>query len=126
ITTRSVTESAAGVPNGTGFFFPLDAAFVAAGVPALGSVRDEMSIGRSRYDGLNISYRQRGVGMGLGRTKLDLIVNYTLAKEQGYNQDGGSFRYYPHDPTHPLSADNFGPGFNDERHHFTLAGIWSL
>ena len=34
-----------------GFFKPLTAAFTAAGVPVLGSVRDEQSIGRSRYDG---------------------------------------------------------------------------
>jgi hypothetical protein len=42
-----------------GLIRPMDAAFAAAGQTRLGSVRDEMSIGRSRYDGLNFSYRQR-------------------------------------------------------------------
>ena len=62
---------------------------MAAGVPVLGSVRDEQSIGRSRYDGMNVSYRQRGFH------KTDLTMNYTLARAVGYNEDGGSFRYYP-------------------------------
>jgi outer membrane receptor for ferrienterochelin and colicin len=103
-----------------GFTRPFDAAFIAAGVPVLGSVRDETSGGRSRYDGLNISYRQRGFH------KLDLMTNYTLARSVGYGQDGGSFRYYPRDPQHPLNVNEFGPAFNDERHHLTLAATAHL
>jgi hypothetical protein len=103
-----------------GFFQPLDAAFAAAGVPRLGSVRDEQSIGRSRYDGMNVSYRQRAFH------KTDLTMNYTLARAVGYDEDGGSFRYYPRDPQHPLAASEFGPSFNDERHHFTVAATAHL
>ena len=103
-----------------GFFFPLDAAFNAAGVPVLGSLRDEQSIGRSRYDGLNLSYRQRNFH------KLDLMTNYTLSRSVGYGQDGGSFRYYPRDPQHPLAPAEFGPAFNDERHHLTLSATGHL
>jgi len=125
ITTRSVTENATtGVPvcsaSSCGFFRPLDAAFLAAGVPLLGSVRSEESIGRSRYDGMNISYRQRGFH------KVDLIANYTLARAVGYDQDGGSFRNYPRDPQKPFSPFEFGPSFNDERHHVTIAGTVNL
>lgn len=124
ITTRSLTEDSNGSPvcsvSSCGFFRPLDAAFTAAGVPVLGSVRNEESVGRSRYDGLNISYRQRGFH------KLDLIANYTLSKAQGYDQDGGSFRYYPRDPQHPFSPFEYGPSFNDERHHVTIGAIWNL
>ncbi len=131
ITTRSLTETGlnstapgSGVPvcsaSSCGFFRPLDAAFLAAGVPLLGSVRNEESIGRSRYDGMNISYRQRGFH------KLDLIANYTLARAVGYDQDGGSFRYYPRDPQKPLSPFEFGPASNDERHHVTIAGTVNL
>jgi hypothetical protein len=125
ITTRSITED----PNtlapvcsasSCGFFRPLDAAFTAAGVPVLGSVRNEESIGRSRYDGMNISYRQRGFH------KVDLIANYTLARAVGYDQDGGSFRYYPRDPQKPFSPFEFGPSFNDERHHVTIAATVNL
>jgi hypothetical protein len=124
ITTRSVTEDAGGNPVCTvgscGFFFPLDAAFTKAGVPVLGSVRDEASIGRSRYDAMNISYRMRGFH------RMDVIANYTLARAVGYGQDGGSFRYYPRDPQNPLSPFEFGPAFNDERHHLTMAAIVNL
>ncbi|HXO38245.1 MAG TPA: hypothetical protein VN872_06385, partial [Candidatus Acidoferrum sp.] len=112
------TVSRTGAPGG--FFRPFDAAFKAAGVPVLGSVRDETSGGRSRYDGMNLSYRQRGFH------KTDLTLNYTLARAVGYNQDGGSFRYYPRDPQHPLNANEFGPSFNDERHHLTVAGTSRL
>ncbi len=123
IQTTKKTEDAAG--NGActplcGFFFPLDAAFKAAGVPVLGSVRDEMSIGRSRYDGMNVSYRQRAFH------KTDLTMNYTLARAVGYDQDGGSFRYYARDPQQPLAANEFGPSFNDERHHLTIAATAHL
>jgi hypothetical protein len=112
------TLSRTGAPGG--FFRPLDAAFNAAGVPVLGSLRDEQSIGRSRYDGLNISYRQRNFH------KLDLMTNYTLSRSVGYAQDGGSFRYYPRDPQNPLSPFEFGPAFNDERHHLTMAATAHL
>lgn len=125
ITTRSVTEDPTTLapvctPASCGFFFPLDAAFKAAGVPVLGSLRDETSGGRSRYDGMNLSYRQRNFH------HMDLTVNYTLARAVGYNEDGGSFRYYPLDPQKPLDSSNFGPAFNDERHHLTVAGVISL
>lgn len=123
IQTTATTEDAA--KNGActplcGFFQPLDAAFKAAGVTPLGSLRDEMSIGRSRYDGLNFSYRQRAFH------KTDLTANYTLARAVGYNEDGGSFRYYPRDPQNPLAPNEFGPAFNDERNHLTLAATAHL
>ncbi|HZE81388.1 MAG TPA: carboxypeptidase regulatory-like domain-containing protein [Candidatus Polarisedimenticolia bacterium] len=103
-----------------GLIRPMDAAFATAGQTRLGSVRDEQSIGRSRYDGMNISYRQRSFH------KIDLSVNYTLARAVGYNEDGGSFRYYPRDPNRPFAPEDFGPAFNDERHHLTISGIWNL
>lgn len=103
-----------------GLIRPMDAAFAAAGQTRLGSVRDEMSIGRSRYDGLNFSYRQRAFH------KVDLSVNYTLARAVGYDEDGGSFRYYPRDPNRPFAPEDFGPAFNDERHHITASGIWNM
>jgi hypothetical protein len=114
ITTTVKTNTAGG------FFQPLDAAFASAGVPVLGSLRDEQSIGRSRYDGMNLSFRQRSFH------KMDLTVNYTLARAVGYNEDGGSFRYYPRDPQNPLAPNEFGPSFNDERHHLTIAATSHL
>ncbi|HLW54281.1 MAG TPA: TonB-dependent receptor [Candidatus Angelobacter sp.] len=119
VTPNNITTlSRTGLPGG--FFRPLDAAFTAAGQPVLASVRDEASIGRSRYDAMNISYRQRGFH------RTDLIANYTLARAVGYDEDGGSFRYYPRDPQNPLGANEFGPAANDERHHLTLAATSHL
>jgi len=119
VTPNNITTlSRNGQPGG--FYRPLDAAFASAGVPALGSVRNEEAIGRSRYDGMNISYRQRGFH------RVDLLANYTLARAVGYDQDGGSFRYYPRDPRNPFSPNEFGPAFNDERHHVTIAGTVNL
>lgn len=103
-----------------GFVKPLSAAFASAGVPVLGSVREETSSGRSRYDGMNLSFRQRGFH------KMDLTLNYTLARAMGYDEDGGSFRYYPRDPARPFQAADFGPAFNDERHHLTFAATAHL
>ncbi|HST79059.1 MAG TPA: TonB-dependent receptor [Verrucomicrobiae bacterium] len=119
VTPNNITTlSRTGAPGG--FFRPFDAAFIAAGVPLLASVRDEQSIGRSRYDGMNISYRQRNFH------KVDLMTNYTLSRSVGYGQDGGSFRYYPRDPQRPLDPAEFGPAFNDERHHVTVAATGHL
>jgi len=118
--TAGHAPTCAPLPTGCGFFKPLDAAFASAGVPILASVRDEVSGGRSRYDAMNISYRQRGFH------RTDLTVNYTLARAVGYGQDGGSFRYYPRDPQNPLSPFEFGPAANDERNHITIAATAHL
>ncbi len=119
VTPNNITTlSRTGAPGG--FFRPLDAAFAAAGVPVLGSVRDEASIGRSRYDGLNISYRQRAFH------HVSLGVNYTLARALSYGGGGGSFRNYPRDPQNPFTPNDLGPSFNDERHHLTVSGIWRM
>src|SRR5690242_8426055 len=99
---------------------PLDAAFAAAGLPVLGSVRDEQSIGRSRYDGMNVSYRQQM------SHHFSLQANYTLARALAYGDTGTSFRNYPRDPHNPFSPFEFGPTFNDERHHVTLSGVAAL
>jgi hypothetical protein len=103
-----------------GFARPLDAAFAAAGQTVLSSVRDEQSINRSRYDGMNLSYRQQMV------RHLSLNANYTLAKAQAYGVGGGSFRNYPQDPRNPFSPFEYGPTPNDERHHITVSAIADL
>jgi hypothetical protein len=105
---------------------PLSAAFVAAGVPKLGRVMDEESINRSRYDGLNLSYRQR-------MTKhFSTNANYTLSRAMGWAIESGGtdassgFRNYPHDPLNIWDPRDFGPTPNDERHHVTISGIVEL
>jgi outer membrane receptor protein involved in Fe transport len=102
---------------------PLSDAFVAAGVPDLGRVMNEESINRSRYDGLNFSYRQH-------LTKhFSVNANYSLSRAYGWAVESGgadatsSFRNYPHDPLNLWDPRDFGPTPNDERHHVTLSGI---
>jgi outer membrane receptor protein involved in Fe transport len=105
---------------------PLSAAFAAAGVPVLGRVTDEQSVNRSRYDGLNISYRQH-------MTKhFSLNANYTLSRAMGWGVESGGadassgFRNYPHDPLNIWDLRDFGPTPNDERHHISASGIVQL
>lgn len=126
VTPNNITTlSRTGQPGG--FYRPFDAAFAAAGVPVLGSVRDEQSIGRTRYDGLNFSYHLRAA------KNLWLTSNYTLSRAMGYDIGVGvvapvgvSFRNYPRDPHNPLSPLDFGPTQNDERHHATVSAIWNM
>jgi outer membrane receptor protein involved in Fe transport len=105
---------------------PLSDAFAAAEVPVLGRVMDEQSVNRSRYDGMNISYRQRMT------RHVSVNANYTLSRAMGWSvQSGGAdassgFRNYPHDPLNIWDPRDFGPTDNDERHHISLSGIIQL
>ncbi len=99
---------------------PLDAAFAAAGLPRLNSIRDEQSIGRSHYDGLNVSYRQRMTH------HFSVNANYTLSWAYSFDGGGGSFRNYPRLSTAPFASYEWGPTPNDERHHITFSGIFDL
>lgn len=96
-------------------------AFQGAGQPVLASVRDEQSINRNRYDGVNFSFRQR-----MSR-HFSLNANYTLARAQGYDYGGFSgFRNYARNGYDPFAPYEFGPTSNDERHHVTISGLVNL
>ncbi len=99
---------------------PFTAALTAAGQPNLASVRDEQSIGRSHYDGVNLSYRQQMTH------HISVNANYTLAWAYGFGSGGGSFRNYPRLSTDPFASYEWGPTPNDERHHITFSGIFDL
>ena len=100
-----------------------DAEWAAAGQPVLNSIRAEKSIGRSLYDGLNFSYRQRMA------SHFSLNANYTVAWARGWGSGtpgsagGASFRNYPRNAYAPFASYEFGPTGNDERHHITISGI---
>jgi hypothetical protein len=106
--------------NGACCSRPLDAAFAAAGQPRLNSVRNDESIGRSHYDGVNFSFRQRMTH------RVQFAANYTLAWAYSYDAGGGSFRNYPRLSTNPFASYEWGPSPNDERHHVTVSGIVDL
>jgi len=100
---------------------PLTAAFEAAGQPVLNSVRNDTSINRNRYDGLNFSFRQR-----MSR-HFSLNANYTLAWANGYDYGGFSaFRNYARNGYDPFASYEYGPTSNDERHHITISGLVEL
>lgn len=99
---------------------PLDSAFDDAGVPRLGSIREEEAIGRTRYDGLNLSYRRR-----LSR-HFSINANYTLSRAVGWGVTADGFRNYPHDARDPWNVLDFGDTPNDERHHISFSSIVQL
>ena len=100
---------------------PLDPAFAAnPSIPELASVRNEESIGREHYDGINFSFQQRMTN------RFQLQANYTLAWAYGYGSGGGSFRDYPKLSTAPFAPWEWGPSPNDERSHITVAGVVNL
>ncbi|MBO0723974.1 MAG: hypothetical protein J2P52_00115, partial [Blastocatellia bacterium] len=99
---------------------PLDAAFVAAGLPKLGRIDVESSVGRSRYDGLNISYRRRLT------QRFSVNASYVLSRAVGYNGDAAAFRDRATDVDNIFAAHDFGPTPNDERHRFVVSGLVDL
>jgi hypothetical protein len=107
--------------NGVCCVRPLDAAFAAnPNIPELASVRDEQSIGRSHYDGINLSYRRRM------SNRFSINANYTASWAYSFDSGGGSFRNYARTDTAIFAPWEFGPSPNDERHHVTVSGIVDL
>jgi outer membrane receptor protein involved in Fe transport len=108
--------------NGACCTRPLDAAFAASNppLPELGTVRVDESINREHYDGVNFSFRQRM------SHRFQLTANYTLGWAYSYDGGGGSYRNYPRLSTNPFASYEWGPSFNDERHHVTVSGIVDL
>ncbi|PYX85185.1 MAG: hypothetical protein DMG68_18535, partial [Acidobacteria bacterium] len=102
---------------------PLTPSFQAANQPVLNSVRNEASVNRSRYDGVNFSFRQRM------SHRFSLNANYTLAWAYGYDSGGGTdtfFRNYARDGYHLLGRQEWRPSTTDERHHVTISGLVDL
>jgi carboxypeptidase family protein/TonB-dependent receptor-like protein len=98
----------------------LDAAFVAAGLPKLGRIDLESAVGRSRYDGLNLSYRRRL------SNRFSLNTSYVLSRAVAYNGDAGAFRNRATDVNDIFAEHDFGPTPNDERHRVVVSGLVDL
>jgi hypothetical protein len=97
---------------------PLSAAFSAAGLPVLGRIDNEESIGRSRYDGMNVSFRRRL------SNHFSINTSYVLSKAVAYKGNAAAFRNRPSDPRDPFNPIDFGPVPNDERHRFVFSGVF--
>ncbi len=98
----------------------LEAAFVAAGLPKLNRIDVEESVGRSRYDGLNISYRRR-----MSR-RFSINTSYVLSRSLAYNGHAASFRNRATNVDNIFAAHDLGPTPNDERHRWVLSGVVQL
>jgi len=99
---------------------PLSAAFAAAGVPVLGRIDDEASVGRSRYDGLNISYRRRL------HQRFTINATYTLSRALAYNGNAAAFRNRASNHFDYFAPYEFGPVPNDTRHRFSMSSVINL
>lgn len=100
----------------------LTAALIDANQPVLNRIDDEQSIDRSRYDGLNLSYRRR-----LAR-RVSINSSYVLSRAVCYRcyLGAASFRNRPADPFNPFAKSDFGYAPSDERHRFVFSGIIDL
>ncbi|HEU0176062.1 MAG TPA: carboxypeptidase regulatory-like domain-containing protein [Blastocatellia bacterium] len=98
----------------------LDAAFVAAGLPKLGRIDVESSVGRARYDGLNLSYRRRL------SNRFSVNASYVLSRAVAYNGASAAFRNRATDVDDIFAGHDFGPTPNDERHRFVVSGLVDL
>lgn len=99
----------------------LTAAFQAANQPVLASINEASSAGRSRYDGLNVTYRRR-----MSR-HFSAITSYILSKAVGYDGSAASFGNIAVNPFNPFDPNvDYGPVPNDERHRWTFGGVFEL
>jgi hypothetical protein len=99
---------------------PLTAALAAAGQPVLGRVDLEVSTGRSRYDGVNISYRRRL------HNNFTVNATYTLSRALAYNGNSAAFRNRAWNPFNYFAPTELGPTPNDSRHRFSMGSVINL
>lgn len=105
----------------------LAADFVRAGLPAnrLADVVSEESIGRSRYDGLNIQLRRRF------SNRMTFQASYVLSRSIAYTGAANTvatagFGGLAQDQNKILDPSELGPSSNDERHRFVFSGVFDL
>lgn len=105
----------------------LAADFVRAGLPAnrLADIVSEESIGRSRYDGLNIVLRRRFT------SRYTFQASYVLSRSIAYagaanTGAAAGFGGLAQDENRILDPSELGPTSNDERHRFVFSGVFDL
>ena len=80
-----------------------DAPLAAAGLPVLGEIQDYDSIGRSRYDAMNLSYRKR-----LSKN-FSINASYVLSRGLAYNGQAAAFGNGPTDELNWFAPHDLGP-----------------
>src|SRR5579872_576278 len=98
----------------------LSAAFTAAGLPVLSTITDLTSSGRSRYDGLNVSFRRRF------SKHISFNASYVLSRALSYRGAAASYSNAPSNVTAYLASYDFGPTPSDETHRFVFSGVVEL
>lgn len=98
----------------------LSAALAAAGQPQIARISMETSWGRSRYDGLNVSFRRRM------SNRFTVNATYSLSRGLAYNGSAASYSNTVTDPRFPLLPSDFGYVPNDERHHISVSSVVQL
>ena len=96
------------------------APFAAAGINYSGPIQEYQPSGRSRYDGMNLSYRRQMSG------RFSLNATYVFSRGLAYNGNAAAFGNSPSDLLNYFAAHDLGPTPADERHRFTLSGLVDL
>lgn len=99
---------------------PLAAALAAAGQVAFGRIDLETSVGRARYDGMNVSYRRRL------HDSVSVNATYTLSWAKAFNGNAAAFRNRAWNPFNYFADYEYGPVPNDTRHRFSASGVINL
>ena len=89
-------------------------------MPVLANVETEFSGGRSRYDGMNVSYRRRMA------KHISINTSYVLSRALAYNGTAAAFRNRPTDMFNWFQPSDFGPTPSDETHRFVFSGVVDL
>ncbi len=97
-----------------------DAAFTAAGLPKLAQIIVESSIGRSRYDAFNVTYRHRFT------RRFTVNTNYVRSRALGYGGASAGFSNTAPNPTNIFGKGELGPVPSDEPHRWVLSGTYDL
>src|SRR5262245_42284210 len=100
----------------------LAADFLKAGLDAnrLADVIVEDSIGRSRYDGLNIQLKKRF------SNRFTFQTSYVLSRGVAYGGNAAAFGGAAEDQNNILAPGELGPTPQDERHRFVFSGVFDL
>jgi len=100
----------------------LAADFVRAGLDAnrLADVIMESSIGRSRYDGLNVQLKKRF------SRRMSFQTSYVLSRGLAYGGNAAAFGGTPQDQNNIFAKGELGPTPQDERHRFVFSGVFDL
>jgi carboxypeptidase family protein len=100
----------------------LAADFVRAGLDAnrLADIVGEFSIGRSRYDGLNIQLKKRF------SNRFTFQTSYVLSRGLAYGGNAAAFGGLAENQNNILAPGELGPTPQDERHRFVFSGVFDL